>query len=148
MSPDSKKEDKVAWTPASRNKGNMIYFTETYTLPSTGTGYSSEIDFIRLGIYGGLRYVRFAFNASTVSGANLDIALYGAYDSGGTKIKLLESLVPDITATGEVATSTAIDMSAYPMPFYYAGWEVDADESANTMDVTLTAAAAAPAMGI
>jgi len=126
----------------------MIYFTETYTLPdSATTEYSSEIDFIKLGIYGGLRFVRFALNATAVTGADLDIALYGAYTSGGTKVKLLDPLVPDITATGEVASSTALDMILYPMPYYYIGWTTDVHESANTITVTLTAAAAAPAMG-
>ena len=135
----------MAWTPRTVN--DMIYFTETYTLPSSGTGYSSEIDFIKMGIYGGLRFVRFALETSATPDASIDIKLYGAYTSGGTKIELLDPLVSDITATGEVASSTALDMWNYPMPYFYVGWKVGADESAKTILVTLTAAAAAPAMG-
>ena len=135
----------MAWD--QKTVKDMLVATETVTLPSSGTGYSSEITFIRMGTYGGLRTVRFALNASAVSGTNLDIALYGAYESGGTKVELVDPLVADITATGEVASSTALDMWLYPFPIYYIGWTVDADESANTIGVTLTAAAAAPAMG-
>ena len=135
----------MAWD--QKTVKDMLVATETVTLPSSGTGYSSEITFIRMGTYGGLRSVRFALNASAVSGGNLDIKLYGAYEIGGTKVELVDPLVADITATGEVASSTALDMWLYPFPFYYVGWTVDVDESANTIGVTLTAAAAAPAMG-
>lgn len=136
----------MAWT--LKTVKDMLYATETSTLPSGAViGYSSEIDFIRMGPYGGLRFVRFALNATAVSGSNLDVALYGAYKSGGTKVEVLNPLVSDITATGEVASSTALDMFLYPFPFYYVGWLADADESANSITVTLTAASAAPAMG-
>ncbi len=136
----------MAWTFKTVNQ--IIQTTEQYTLPSSAViGYSSEIDFFHMGPYGGIRFVRFAFVASAVNGVDLNIRLYGAYSSGGTRVELLDPLVASITGNVEVASSTALDMWLYPMPYFYVGWEADTDESTNTIDVTLTAASAAPAMG-
>ncbi len=135
----------MAWTLDTVNQ--MLYATEQYTMPATGTGYSTEIDFLRMGPYGGMRWVRFAVHPSAISGSNLDIILYGAYESGGTKVVLKDALVTDPTSDDtEVATGTALDIWLYPMPYFYVSWLVDTSEAANTIVVRITAAAAAPAM--
>lgn len=116
----------------------MLVAKETYTLPSSATTeYSTEIDWVHPNKLAN-RYVSFTFNPSAVSGTNLDIALYGADTSGGTKYLLLDAVVADITATGTVAGQ--VDLNAYPAPFYYLAWTSDADESSNTIDVAVVSA--------
>lgn len=120
----------MAFTSKSTNKGTVVTHSETYTLPSTGTGYSTALE---IPLSKNLnRYVTFTFNPSAVSGTNLDIALYGADTLTGTKYVLKDAVVADITATGLVAG--VVDLNAFPAPFHFLGWLVDADESANTID--------------
>jgi len=113
---------------------SVLLLEETYTLPSSATTeYSSVID-IQPDLRNNNRYVTFAFNASAVSGTNLDIALYGSDDSSGTsKFLLKDAVVPDITATGW--TAKPIDLNLYPASYYFIAWTSDVDESANTIDV-------------
>lgn len=125
----------MAFTQKTENR--MLVAEETKTLPSSATTeYSSEIDFLRFrDLSKEHEYVTFVINPSGVSGTNLDIALYGANESGGTKFLLKDALVADITAAGAVAS--VIDLKAYPAPYYYVAWTSDADESANTITVTV-----------
>jgi hypothetical protein len=126
----------MSWnTPKSEGFKNKVKVVKelAVTLPSSvTTEYGSEIDFIAPDISKANQYVSFGFNASAVTGTNLDIALYGAYESGGTKFLLLDAVVADITATGLVFG--VVDINAYPAPYYYLGWTSDDDESANTID--------------
>lgn len=112
---------------------------ETYTLPASATiGYSSVIDFLKWRYKGNQNeYATFKFNASAVTGTNLDIALYGSDSLAGTvKYLLKDAVVADIAATGTVAGT--IDIKAYPAPYYFLAWTADVDESANTITVGVT----------
>lgn len=124
----------MAFTVTSPNVGIGL-LTETYTLPSSATTeYSSVISKPLVKRDKENRYVSFTFNASAVSGTNLDIALYGSTTEAGTsKYLLKDAVVADITATGEVAGQ--VDVNAYPAPFYFLAWTSDANESANTITV-------------
>ena len=124
----------MAWTKNTEN--DMGYLTESKTLPSSATTeYSTVIDAIKCRCDGTNQYVSFTLKASAVSGTNLDIAMYGAMTSGGTKFLLKDALVADITdATKAVGT---IDVNAYPAPYYYIAWTADADEDANTITVEI-----------
>ena len=122
----------MAWTAKTQN--GMGYYTESSTLPSSATtGYSAVINKIKPRLDGTNQYVYFTFQASAISGTNLDIALYGAMTSGGTKFLLKDAVVADITTTAKAAGS--IDVNAYPAPYYYIQWTADANESANTITV-------------
>ena len=109
---------------------------ETYDLPSTGTGYSTVIDFINYSNNRSLNheYYPFIVTPSAITGTNLDIALYGALTKTGTKVLLQDAIVADLTADA-TAVSGLIDVAAYPMPYYFIGWIVDTDESANTISL-------------
>lgn len=123
----------MAWTKTSVANKGILLLEETYTLPSSATTeYTTEIDDMWPNGEAN-RYIQVTFNASAVSGTNLDIALYGAATTGGTKYLLLDAVVADITATGTVAAS--VDLNAYPAPYYYFAWTSDIDESSNTIDV-------------
>lgn len=128
----------MAWTESSGAQGRMLILTETYTLPSSATTeYSTVIEEISPDSRQN-RYVTFGFNASAVSGTNLDIALYGsATKAGTTKTLLKDAVVADITATGMVYGQ--IDLNAYPAAYYFLAWTSDADESANTIAVEVHA---------
>jgi len=124
----------MAFTKQSIN--GFLVANETYTLPSSATTeYSSVIDFLKWRYKGNQNeYATFTFNASAVSGTNLDIALYGSNTEAGTvKYLLKDAVVADITATGTVAG--VIDIKAYPAPYYFLAWTADGDESANTIAV-------------
>lgn len=125
----------MAFRKSSEN--GFLVASETSTLPSSATTeYSSVIDFIKWRYKGNQsEYATFVINASAVTGTNLDIALYGANESGGTKYLLKDALVADITATG--ANAGVIDVKAYPAPYYYVAWTSDVDESANTIQVSI-----------
>lgn len=123
----------MSWTKKTEH-GTIMVAKETKTLPSSATTeYSSEIDFLKPDNSKEHCYVEFGFNPSAVTGANLDIALYGAFETGGTKYLLKDAIVADITAPGLVFGQ--VDLNAYPAPYYYLAWTSDADESANTIDV-------------
>ena len=120
----------MSWVKQTEPKTSKTLVAKelTITLPSSATTeYGSEIDFLTPD-----HYVSFGFNASAVSGTNLDIALYGAYESGGTKYLLKDAVVSDITATGLVFGG--VDLQSYPAPYYYLAWTSDANEVANTID--------------
>jgi len=122
------------WTKSTANK--MLLAKETYTLPSSATiEYSSVIDFLIPDAEYANKKVLITFNATAVSGTDLDIALYGSDSIGGTKIELLDPLVADIAATG--AKSVILDLNAYPAPYYYLAWTADTDEKANSITVKI-----------
>lgn len=127
----------MSWSKSTEN-GLLVAKEETITLPSSATTeYSSEINFVRPDNSKANKYVEFGFNASAVTGTNIDIALYGAMSSGGTKFLLKDTIVADITATGLVFGQ--VDLNAYPAPYYYLAWTTDVDESANTISVYVIA---------
>lgn len=131
----------MAWTEKSvtGTGRNLLVLSETYTLPSSATTeYSSAIVLIGPNLSNNNRWVAFGFNASAVSGSNLDIGLYGAPTLGGTKTLLLDAVVSDIAATGKV--TGVVDLNAYPSGFYFLGWITDTNESANTIAVDVWAA--------
>lgn len=104
-------------------------------LGNTTTTYTAEIDFLHPDNRKANVYVSFYFAASTVSGTNIDVALYGAFSSGGTKVLLKDAVVADITSTA--AAVGVLDINQYPAPYYYLGFTTDADETLNTMDVKI-----------
>lgn len=124
----------MAW--ARRTKNDLGTQYEVSTLPASATQeFTSVINFLKPRNDGTLQYVSFAFAASAVTGTNLDIALYGATTSGGTKFLLKDIIVADITDTTKAVGT--IDLNAYPAHYYYIAWTSDADESANTITVEI-----------
>lgn len=122
----------MAFVGSTQN--GMAGYYESSTLPgSATTEYSAVMDFLKARADGTNQYVTFAFKASAVTGTNLDIALYGANTSGGTKFLLKDAVVADITDATKAAG--VIDLNAYPAPYYYIAWTSDADESSNTIRV-------------
>lgn len=135
----------MAWaTPVTENG---VYYAkeETITLPSaTGTEYSSLIDFLdhvlRANHNG---YIEITATVSTVSGTNIDVALYGSFTSAGTtKTQLLDAPVADFGTSASAATNVgSVNLKLYPYPYYWLGHTVDADEDANTISYYITAGA-------
>ena len=124
---------------STKGIGKVAVLSESYTLPSSATTeYSSVLkaDGVHLqpDQNKANKYATFTFNASAVSGTNLDIALYGSdTEAGTTKFLLKDAVVADITATGTVAGT--VDLNAYPAAYYFLAWTADANESANTIAV-------------
>jgi hypothetical protein len=83
------------------------------------------------------QYVSWLIEATAVAGTNIDIDLYGAHTSGGTKFLLKSNLVTAL-ATGALAKGAVIDMKAYPASFYYVAWTTDANNSANKISVSVS----------
>lgn len=129
----------MAFTQAStaNTKNKVGIWTEAKALPSSATiGYSAEIDFLEIDREKEHKYVTFVASASAVTGTNVDIALYGAATSGGTKFLLLDAVVADLDNSNKVKSGT-IDINAYPAPFYYLGHTADVDEHLNTITYTI-----------
>lgn len=126
----------MAW--AKRTKNKMGGQFETVTQASSATyAYSSVIDFLRPKGDGKSRYITIFGEASAVSGTNIDISLWGAYTSGGTKFQLLDAPIADLTNSAKTAGGS-INIEAYPANYYYIGMLADADEHLNTVTLTIT----------
>ncbi len=135
----------MAWSTTKATENQMLLQTETVTLVASGTAYTSVIDFIHMGPYGGSRWMRLAATPTAITGSDLDVNLLGSYTRTGAKIELKDAVIADMTSDAtEVATATALDMWLYPMPYYYVGFLADADATGNTVAVTITMANAAP----
>jgi len=126
----------MAWSKSTQNDLGG-YKEETITLPSSATiGYSSAIEFLKPRCDGTNQYVTIVAVASAVSGTNVDISLYGAQTSVGTKYLLVDApgSIADITNAAKAA-SGVINLNAYPAPYYFIGMTADANESANSMSL-------------
>jgi hypothetical protein len=125
----------MAWTKKTVN--GMLVATEVVTLPASATiGYTSEIDFLK-AVDDSARYISVVCTASAISGTNVDVSLHGTDTTGGTKFTLVsDTVVADITNSAKTA-GAALNLAAYPAPYYYIGLTADADESANTMTVVI-----------
>lgn len=125
----------MAWSNKGRNGFNT--YQETVDLVDTTTGYTSEIDFLKISRENNNKYISVLAEATAVTGTNVDIALYGAMESGGDKFLLKDAIIADITDT--TATGGVFDLNLYPAPYYYISFTTDADESANDMTFTVFA---------
>lgn len=118
--------------PVTLNGQPSLY--EQMTLPATGTGLSGAIKFFKPNLSNNNRYIAVWMKASAVSGTNLDIAWMGGFDEAGTTAVLItDAIVADITDT--TAAAAVIDLNANPYPFYFIRVTVDADESANVLEI-------------
>ena len=121
----------MSWSKSTQNK--MLVLEETITGPNATTVYSSEISEVipsfnlankKIGIY---------LKASAVA-TDLTVDIYGSYTSGGTKVKLASNVL-----SGNIGTTSpsfyALDVNAYPAPYYYIAIVSTADNSSNTVDV-------------
>ena len=122
----------MAWTPNTQNDV-PVYEELLITLPSSATTeYSSEIDFIRPNLEYEHQWVAFIAHPSAITGTNLDIALYGAWESAGTKVLLKDAIIADLTAD-DTPVVGLVDMNLYPCPYYYIAHTADGDEHLNTI---------------
>lgn len=128
----------MSWVDKTRN--SMGTQQEVVTQAASATyAYSSAIDCWKVKRNGQSRYVTIFAEASAVSGTNIDISLWGAYTSGGTKFLLLDApgSIADLTNSAKTAAGR-IDIEAYPAPYYFIGMLADANESANTVTLNIT----------
>lgn len=128
----------MAWVDKTRN--SMGTQQEVVKQAASATyAYSSAIDSWKVKRDGKSRYVTIFAEASAVSGTNIDISLWGAYTSGGTKFLLLDApgSIADLTNSAKTAAGR-IDIEAYPAPYYFIGMLADANESANTVTLNIT----------
>lgn len=130
----------MAWTKKTVN--GMVVATETVTLAASATyAFTSEIDFIHFPDVQQNKYVTLTCVASAVSGTNVDVSLHG-YSTSGTAGAAANQLVDAPGSIGDVTNAAktkqaSFDIMAYPAPYYKIGLLCDADESANTMAVTI-----------
>lgn len=127
----------VSWTPTVQSNGDVILTGTSLLNEAVDTQYTNAFQVSGRDATGH-RYVGFMVTATTVSGTNLDIALYGSMTdessltggADGNKVLLLDTIVADVT-NGTVKGGI-VDMALYPYPYYYVSVTTDADEKANT----------------
>jgi len=122
----------MAWARKTRN--DLGGQQEVLTGATTGTAYSSVIDFLKPRCDGTTQYVTLSVVASAISGTDIDIMLYGSVDSAGTSKYLLLDCLDMTIVTG----AKVIDINAYPAPYYFISQTVQASEAANTLTVNIT----------
>ena len=130
----------TAWVNRTSNKFGRIQQTFDLAIAGNGQGYTTVIDAIKIR-QGNDRpetqRITFTFDATAVTGSNLDVALYGSNDRAGTdKYLLKDILVADITATG-IAIGI-FDLQLYPAPFYFISVIGDNAETGNTLALTIS----------
>lgn len=129
----------MALAPNTTDGGFSVVQETAVTLPASATTeYGSEIDSVKYGLNADFstlnKRVAFRIKASAVTGTNLDIAIYGAWTSGGTKFLLLDAPVADITDATAAIAVLDVNVAAGLAPFLYVAWTSDADESSNTIE--------------
>jgi len=108
-----------------------LLITETRDLPASAVREYGAAFEVKSGP-NNARYIHGWLQASTVTGTNLDIGLYGADTLTGTKRELKDALVADIT--DNTLAKFVIDLKPNGMaPFLFLAWLADGDESANTI---------------
>jgi len=125
----------MAWTHA-KPRGDMLVASETaITLPGSAiAGYSSVISWLTPNPKEFLnQYVMFGFHPSAISEGDIDFALYGAMTATGTKVLLKDTVVADQTTGAGALVFGAVDINAYPFPYYFMTFTAAGDESANTI---------------
>lgn len=105
-------------------------------LAASGTTYSSEITFLHKDLTAKSEYMVVTFLASATLAANADFDLYGAWESGGTKVLLVDDIITDGKATTAIAA--AVQIRKYPMPYYYIGITTGGADSDKTMTIRIT----------
>lgn len=111
----------------------MYVADENVALPAAaGSGYSDVIKDLRPDLSKEARTIGFQFQASAVTGTNIDVALCGSLKAdGSTPFLLKDALVADIT--DDTLVSGVVDLNEYPAPYYLIRYTVDVDESLNTI---------------
>ena len=128
------------WVNRTSNKFGRIQQTFDLAIAGAAQGFTTVINAIK--IRQGMnrpatQLVTFTFDATAVTGDNLDIALYGSNDAAGTdKFLLLDAVVADITATG--IAIAVVDMQLYPAPFYFISVTGNDAEVGNTLAITIS----------
>lgn len=115
--------------------GNGVgYKQETFDLSvaGNGQGFGSVINFIKLKFNQATQYVTFAFDITTITGTNVDVAIYGAFKAGGTKFLLTDAIVADLKSSDLACT---LNMLAIPAPVYYLSFIGDNAETGNSIVV-------------
>lgn len=132
------------WVNKTSNDLGRVQQVFDLAIAGAAQGYTAVINAIKVrskSLVAGLlgsngQYISFSFNASAVTGTNLDIALYGADTVDGDKFLLLDALVADITATGKV--TGIIDIQQYPAAFYFISVTGDNAEVGNTLAISIS----------
>lgn len=117
--------------------GKCASLYEVTTLASGATAYTSAFEINPLPKAGQeKKYVTVYFDPSAAPATgNYDIDLYGSATSGGTKVKLADDIIADTSSADPVAAS--LEISKYPMPYYYIGVTSAGNDGAKTARIAL-----------
>lgn len=126
----------MAFTKSTEN--GFLKAVEVVTLGNATTVYSSVLDTLRVRRRFAQNVFTVTLQASAVSGTNVDISLYGSDTEAGTVKRLVTANI--VTALTDTTEAVAyIDVGAKPWPYYFLSFLSDADETANTVTVTILA---------
>lgn len=108
---------------------------ESISLGSGAAAYTSAFEINPLPKGGQeKKYVTVYFQPSAApASGNYDIDLYGSATAGGTKVKLADDIITDGTGTA----AASLEISKYPMPYYYIGVTSAGNDSAKTARIAL-----------
>lgn len=136
------------WSNKTGNDLGRVEMVFDLAIAGASQGFSPVIDAIKVrskaqdknntnGSNG--QFVAFSFEVPAgIAGTNIDIALYGAKKSGGTKSLLLDALVADITTGDTVKYTGIIDVQQYPASFYYISVTGDNVETGKLLNIEIT----------
>lgn len=116
--------------------GDALNAVEVVTLGDTTTVYSSAITRMNLRPVGSVIII--LLQASAVTGTNVDINLYGSDTEAGTVKRLITTDL--VTALADTTEAIAyVTVSDKPWPYLFLSFLSDADETLNTVTVTIIA---------
>ena len=118
----------TAWTFQATGNGNFVAKTIVTHASTATTATTAVMNFLKFKKTA-KRNITIFVEATTITGPNIDVALWGSdTEAGTTKYLLLDAPVADLL-TG-IATPGIVDLNAYPAPYYFLVFTTEADESA------------------
>jgi len=122
----------MSWVKVGAN--NVPCQKEVITLPAeAGSAYSSVIDFVGPNELKDNRYVNITFQASAVSGTNVDLALFGSETTDSADA--VDTGFSIAALTDATVLLKNINLNQYGFPYYFIKYTADADESSNTLTI-------------
>jgi len=122
----------MSWLNVGAN--NVPCKKEVITLPSsTGSAYSSVIDFVGPNTLHEHAYVNMTFKASAISGTNIDLVLFGSETTSSADA--VDTGYSIAALTDATVLLKNVDLNQYGFPYYFIKYTVDADEDANTLTI-------------
>lgn len=125
----------MAWTPTTPNS-IQVRAELGKALPNNSTVQTDQIDFLKPNTKVESHWASLTVKPTgTIVGTNVDVNIYGRWESGGTNVLLVADAL--LFTSFAAAATYQFDVNKYKFPYYSVELETDANET-GSMDVIWT----------